>query len=117
MIELSRNITFGQFVNNGSSLTRMDPRVKLLCAILLIALVSYVGTYAAFAICLLGCLAVQGASRLPGSYIWRTFRPIVILLIFIFVFFVLNDSSTTEYTNLIWHWSIFSISQEGLLHS
>ncbi|HZU67954.1 MAG TPA: energy-coupling factor transporter transmembrane component T [Ktedonobacteraceae bacterium] len=117
MIELSRNITFGQFVNNGSSLTRMDPRIKLMSAILLIALVSYVGTYAAFAVCLFGCLAVQWASQLPGSYIWRTFRPIVILLLFIFVFQVLLYSSPTQYTTLIWHWGIFSISQEGILHS
>ena len=38
MIELSRNITFGQYVNNSSVLTRLDPRAKLLCALLLIAL-------------------------------------------------------------------------------
>ena len=117
MIELSRSITFGQFVNNGSKLTRMDPRIKLLCTILLIALVSYVGTYAAFGICLLGCLLVQWTSRLPGSYIWRTFKPIFILLVFIFALQVLLYSSPTQHTTLIWHWGIFSLSQEGILHS
>lgn len=117
MIELSRSITFGQFVNNGSGLTRMDPRMKLLCTILLIVLVSYVGTFAAFGVCLLGCLVLQWASRLPAGYIFRTFQPIVILLVFIFALQVLLYSSPTEHTTLIWHWGIFSLSQEGILHS
>ena len=65
MIELSRSITFGQYVNNGSRLTRMDPRTKLLCTILLIVLVSYVGTFAAFAACLLGCLGA--ATTIEGG--------------------------------------------------
>src|SRR6266849_2122268 len=53
MIEISRNIAIGQYINNGSSLTRMDPRAKLICGVLLIALVSYVSTFTAFAVCLL----------------------------------------------------------------
>jgi energy-coupling factor transport system permease protein len=117
MIELSRSITFGQYVNNGSRLTRMDPRVKLASAILLIALVSYVGTFAAFGVCLLGCLVLQYASCLPIGYILRTFRPILILLIFIFVLQVILYSSPTQHTTMIWHWGIFSLSQEGIVHS
>jgi energy-coupling factor transport system permease protein len=117
MIELSRNITFGQFVNNGSRLARMDPRMKLVCTILLIALVSYVGAFTAFAVCLLGCLLLQWVSRLPAGYILRTFQPLVILLIFIFVFQVVLYSSPTQHTTLIWHWGIFSLSQEGMVHS
>src|SRR5205807_1747059 len=53
MIELSRNVTFGQYINNGSAITSLDPRVKIAGAILLIALVSFVGSFAAFALCLL----------------------------------------------------------------
>lgn len=117
MIELSRNITFGQYVNNGSRLTQMDPRTKLLCLIVLIALVSYVGTFPAFGVCLLGCLVLQWASSLPSGYILRTFRPLIILLIFIFVFQVVLYSSPTQHTSLIWHWGIFSLSQEGIVHS
>jgi energy-coupling factor transport system permease protein len=117
MIELSRSITFGQYVNNGSRLTRMDPRAKLACAILLIALVSYVRTFLAFAVCLLACLILHYASRLPASYVLRTFRPIFVLLIFIFVLQVILYSSPTQYTTMIWHWGIFSLSQEGIAHS
>lgn len=117
MIEISRNITFGQYVNNGSTLTRMDPRAKLLSIILLIALVSYVGTFTAFAVCLLGCIALQWASHISVSYILRSFKPIFILLIFIYIIQVVLYSSPTQHTTLIWHWGIFSISWEGMIRS
>lgn len=117
MIELSRNITFGQYVNNGSDLTHMDPRAKLLATILLIALVSYVGTFTAFAVCLLGCILLQWASHISFSYILRSFKPIMILLIFIYIIQVVLYASPTQHTTLIWHWGIFSISGEGMTRS
>jgi energy-coupling factor transport system permease protein len=59
MIELSRDITFGQYINNGSALARMDPRTKLSCAFLLVALSLYASKFAAFATCLLICVVVH----------------------------------------------------------
>jgi energy-coupling factor transport system permease protein len=53
MIELSRNITFGQYINNGSALTRMDPRTKLICAFLLIVLALCIKNFLAFAVFLI----------------------------------------------------------------
>ena len=64
MIELSRNITFGQYINNGSALTRLDPRTKILGAVLLITAVSFVNHFLAFAICLLFCCILQAYSRI-----------------------------------------------------
>lgn len=117
MIELSRNITFGQYINNDSALTRMDPRAKLLCTILLIALVSYVGSFIAFAVCLVGCIIIQWISRIPLSYILRTFKPVVIFLIFIYIIEVVFYYSPTQHTTLIWQWSIFTVSWEGIIRS
>src|SRR5947209_8493611 len=85
MIELSRNITFGQYINNGSALTRMDPRTKLLCAILLIILVSIVSSFTAFAICLLFCVILQRASRISTSYVLGGFKLFMGFLIIIFL--------------------------------
>ena len=73
MIELSRNLTFGQFVNNGSPLIRMDPRTKLVCALLYIALFSIVSRFSAFIICFICCIAIQIISRLPLSFVIRSF--------------------------------------------
>lgn len=117
MIELSRDLSFGQYINNGSALMRMDPRAKLLCVIALIALVSYVGTFTAFGLCLLGCLCVQQASRIPLTYVLRTFKPILFLLVFIYIIQVILYTSPTQHSTLLWQWGIFSISWEGMIHS
>lgn len=117
MIELSRNVTFGQYINNGSAITSMDPRVKIASAILLIALVSFVGSFAAFALCLLFCINLQWASHISVPYVLRSFKPIMIFLIIIYVIQVLFYYSPTQHTTLIWQWGIFAVSWEGIIRS
>lgn len=117
MIEISRNIAIGQYINNGSPLTRMDPRAKLICGILLIALVSYLGTFTAFAACLLMCALIQSESRISFLYVLQTFRVIVAFMAFIYVIEVLFYYSPTQHTSLIWQWGIFNISWEGIIRS
>ena len=117
MIELSRDITFGQYINNGSVLTRMDPRAKLLCAILLIALVSTIGSFIAFGICLLACIILHWMSRIPVAYVLRGFRAIAIFLLFIYIIEVLFYYSPTQHTTLIWQWGIFNVSWEGIVRN
>jgi energy-coupling factor transport system permease protein len=117
VIELSRDITFGQYVNNGSALTRMDPRTKLLGAVFLIVAVSLIGTFTAYALCLLCCILIQSVSRIPVSYVLRSFKPLVIFLVILYVLEVVFYYSPTQHMTLIWHWGIFMISWEGILRS
>lgn len=118
MIELSRNVTFGQYINNGSALTRMDPRTKLFCAILLIGITSYANKFLAFAICLLFCLALQKISRISTAYVLRSFKPFLGLLAFIYVFQVLFYSPPSDqHQTIYWHWWLLSISKEGIINS
>ena len=117
MIELSRDITFGQYVNNGSALTRMDPRAKLLAATLLIILVSFVTSFTAFALCLLYCIALQVASRIPVSYALRGFKPFLGLLAFIYIMQIVFYYSPTQHTTLIWQWGLLAVSREGIIRS
>lgn len=116
MIELSRNVTFGQYINNGSALSRMDPRTKLFCAVLLIILVSVISRFSAFALCLLFCAALQRSSRITISYILGSFKPFVAFLIFIFFIEVLFFQNP-PHTHLIWQWWILSISKLGITTS
>src|SRR5438105_13104411 len=115
MIELSRNITFGQYVNNSSVLTRLDPRAKLLCALLLIALFSYVSNFTALAVCFLCCIFLQAVSRISVIYVLRGFRFIVIFLGFLYILQVVFYYSPTQHTSLIWHWATFAVSWKGIL--
>jgi energy-coupling factor transport system permease protein len=112
MIEISRTITFGQFINNHSPLTRMDPRGKLLCLILLIIVTSLIKSFAAFAALLLFCILIQVLSRISTRYVLRGFRPFLGFLAFIFVLQVLFY--TGQQQTIYWHWGMLSISLEGL---
>lgn len=117
MVELSRTITFGQYINNGSALTRMDPRTKLLCAILLIALVSFVHSFLAFALCLLSCLLLQRISRLSIAYVLRMFKTFLPFLAFIYVIQILFHYAPNTPQTILWHWQFLSISREAILTS
>ncbi len=117
MIEVSRNLSMGQFVDNHSHLTRLDPRVKLLGAIVLITLVSIVNTFIAFLPCLLICLFLQWWSRLSPRYTLRGFQAVILFMAFVYVFQVLFYISPTQHNSLIWQWGLLSLSWEGLLRS
>ncbi len=116
MIELTRTVAFGQFINNGSTLSRMDPRTKLFCALLLIALVSFVSNITAFLLCLLVCITIQLLSHISITFILRTFKPFIAFFIVIFFIEVLFYQNP-PHTPLIWQWTIFSISRKAIFIS
>ncbi|GER86150.1 energy-coupling factor transporter transmembrane protein EcfT [Dictyobacter vulcani] len=116
MLELSRYVTFGQYVNNSSALARMDPRVKLICAVLLIGLTSFLSSYLAFALCLLFCIVLHRMSHLSLGYILRSLRPFIIFLFIAFIFQVLFYTPAKA-PQWLWHWWILGISQAGILAS
>ncbi len=116
MIEISRNINFGQYINNGSAFTRMDPRTKLLCVVLLIAAASYLSKFTAFAAFLLLCIALQSFSRISTPYVLGSFKPFLGFLIFIFCLEVLFYQSP-PHTKQLWQWWILNISWAGIINS
>lgn len=118
MIELSRNVTFGQYINNGSALTRMDPRTKLFCIFLLIVLVSVARTFSAFAVCLLFCVALQWASRISAPYVLRSFKMFIPFLAFIYIIEVLfYYAPTNQHLTVLWQWAFLSVSKEAIIFS
>ncbi|GCE16865.1 energy-coupling factor transporter transmembrane component T family protein [Dictyobacter kobayashii] len=116
MIELSRYVTFGQYVNNGSPLARMDPRAKLICAVLLIGLTSYLSTFQAFALCLLFCVVLHQLSRISIGYVLRSLRPFIIFLLIAFVFEVLFYVPPKA-PQWLWHWWVLGITWQGIINS
>lgn len=113
MMELSRQIPFGQFVNNGSRLVRLDPRVKIICLALLVGVLVSVRSWVAFLILFGCCFLIQAASRLRFSFVLRGFRPLLLLLpmmLFFQIFFYQPSSGVQN----IWQWGIFSLSWEGI---
>lgn len=116
MIELSRYVTFGQYINNGSSIARMDPRAKLICAILLIALVSFLSSFFAFALCLIFCIVLHWKAQVSLCYVLNSLKPFMIFLIIAFVFEVLFYTSAPT-SQTLWHWWFLNISWAGIIIS
>ncbi len=116
MIEFSRYITLGQYINNESPLARLDPRAKLVSAILLIVLFSWLNSFLAFAFCLLFCSVLQRRSRISLSYVLGSFRPFLPFLLFAFVVEVLFYTAPKN-TVQLWQWWIFAISWKGIIAS
>jgi energy-coupling factor transport system permease protein len=113
MIELSRYIPFGQYVNNGSLVIRLDPRTKIVGAILLIGCISFINHFLAFVFCLLFCVILQRNSRISPVYILRSIGPFVIFLLFALVMQVLFYLPPKG-TPLLWSWWVLSISWRGI---
>jgi energy-coupling factor transport system permease protein len=114
MIEISRNVTFGQYINNGSPLTHMDPRAKLISAFLFIALTLFINHFIAFAVCLLICVVIQWQSRISTPYVLGSFKSFLGFLLFIYVIQVLFYYAPNQHQTILWHWWIISISREAL---
>ena len=81
--EISRNITIGQFLALGSFIHKMDPRIKLLSCVLLVAAITFSASITANAILLLVVFALVPLSKIPIRYALSGLKPaipIVLLL-------------------------------------
>lgn len=112
-IELSRNITFGQYLDLKSPVHRLDPRTKIVaCAALMIA-TFMVRSFLGLGILLVAAAIIQVAARIPFGYTLRGMRLLIGTVLFLMVFQVLfypNPDPATTY----WSWWILSISADGI---
>lgn len=110
-IEFSRNITFGQYLDLGSPIHRLDPRVKLIAVgVMMLALLintSFVG----FAVAGVAVILLQSIARVPLGYVLRGMSLLVATLAIIFAFQVLFFPSPPDPW---WQWGILSISWAGV---
>jgi energy-coupling factor transport system permease protein len=117
MMELSRNVTIGQYVNSGSVLHRLDPRIKVLGLVALIVVISLASTFTAFgALALLG-LFTLALSRISPRFIAESLRPALLFLAIIYIFQVLFYQPSVPHPHTLWSWGPLSVSVEGLLAS
>ena len=114
MLELQRNVIFGQFVETGSFIHRMDARVKITATLILIVASFLVDTFRGFAVILPLLVAIGIASKVPIGYVLRGSRIFLAFLVFILAFQVLFYPGDVPESNYLWHWGILSVSTEGL---
>ena len=114
MLELQRNVIFGQFVDTGSFIHRMDARVKIAATLVLIVASFLVDSFLGFAILAPLLLAIGLVSKIPLGYVLRGSRLFLAFLVFILFFQVLFYPGDVPESDYFWHWGILSISREGL---
>ena len=106
-----KDITMGQYYPGESSLHKLDPRTKIVSAMLFLVLVFIIDQlwlYAAMAVFIAAMVAV---ARIPARYFILTLKPLKWIIVFMFIINTLFTSGET----LLWSWWIIRITQEGLL--
>jgi energy-coupling factor transport system permease protein len=112
VLELQRNVIFGQYVDTGSFIHRMDARIKLVITFVFVVASFLIGNFVGFGVVFALLALIQVASRIPVSFILRGSQFFLAFLLFILVFQVLFYPG--EASNYLWRWGILSVSTEGL---
>jgi energy-coupling factor transport system permease protein len=112
VLELQRNVVFGQFVETGSVIHRMDPRIKLAATFVMLVASFVIDDFLGFAVALALLALIQIVSLIPLGYLLRGSGFFLGFLLFILAFQVLfYPGEVSEY---LWRWGILSVSTEGL---
>lgn len=114
MLELQRNVIFGQYVETGSLIHRLDARIKLIATALLVIASFLVDGFLGFALLLPLVALIQLVSRVPFSYLARGSSFFLGFLAFILVFQVFFYPGEAPESSVLWRWGFLSVSTEGL---
>jgi energy-coupling factor transport system permease protein len=112
VLELQRNVIFGQFIDTGSFIHRMDSRIKLAAVFAMLVASFLIDSFLGFAVVLVLIVLIQAVSRVPLSYVLRGSALFIGFLIFILFFQVLFYQGDAH--DYLWRWGVLSISTEGL---
>ncbi len=110
---MKMDIAFGQYCHGDSVLHRLDPRVKIVTAILFIVEIFLAKSAAAFALIVAASIFLIVLSGISPRIILRGIRPIVFVILFtavINIFFVRGEKPLVEF------W-IIKIYPEGLINA
>jgi len=114
VLELQRNVIFGQFVETGSLIHRIDPRIKLAAVAAMLVASFLIDSFLGFAVVFLLLALIQVVSRIPLGYLLRGSGIFLGLLLFILVFQILFYGGDVSEAGYLWRWGMLSISTEGL---
>jgi energy-coupling factor transport system permease protein len=76
-----KDITIGQYFPGESSVHRLDPRVKIILAVLLIVCLFISNSMAGYAVCALAVGLTLMISRVPVRHVFKGLRPLMIILL------------------------------------
>lgn len=107
------DVAFGQYCEGDSLLHRLDPRAKLIIAILYIVVIFLAKNVFAFALLVLTTAAMIFISRIPKVIVLRGLKPILFIALFTAVFNIFFFKGETLLVD-VW---IIKIYLEGLINA
>lgn len=110
---MMKDLSVGRYYNGDSILHRMDPRVKVLLFIIYMITVFLAETPVAMLLTFAVVLVITLLSRIPLMEVLRSIKPIVFIMIFIFVL----NLFTIRTGNVLWKWNILVITDAGLMRA
>lgn len=79
---MNLDISFGQYCEGNSIIHRMDPRAKIVAAILYIVTVFLAKNLYAFGLLVLSAIVLVAVSGIPVRIVMKSMKPLVIILLF-----------------------------------
>lgn len=106
-----KNITLGQYYPSESGMHRMDPRIKVLLAVLYIVCATFLAkNIISFGLLLLSSVLLVIISRIPLKTVFRSVTPVIFVMLFASLFQIFGKSGETPLVE----WWIIRIYPEGL---
>jgi energy-coupling factor transport system permease protein len=114
MLELQRNVIFGQYIDTRSLIHRLDPRIKIV-AMWLFVIFSFLVDLPGLLLSLPLLVLLHFVARISFGYILEGSRIFLIFLVVIAVFQILFYRGAFAERDVLWEWWIVSVSVDGIL--
>lgn len=111
-MELTKNITLGVYLPGETVIHRLDPRTKIIAAVLLIILLLFIKSYQAYSLILVFLTALIFISAIPLRYALCGLKPMLPVLILMWLFQLFLYSKPDA--EVLFSWWIFTATDAGL---
>lgn len=106
-------IIIGRYIPGDSIIYKMDPRGKLLVAILFIFIIFLANNWLTYGIIALFAILAVAATKLKAKIFWDGVKPLIWLIFFTSVLQLFFTTGGTIY----WKWWIFTLSSFGIANA
>ncbi|MGI6327493.1 MAG: energy-coupling factor transporter transmembrane component T family protein [Dethiobacteria bacterium] len=107
---MMQSITLGHYLPGDSFLHNLDPRIKLLCLLVLIVALFLVRTFWGFMLFGVFIIIIFSASKLPWRYFLRGLRPVFFIIFFTLILHFLFTNGGRVY----WRLGPLSVEEAGV---
>jgi energy-coupling factor transport system permease protein len=121
--EFQRYVTIGQHIPTGSTIHHLDPRTRILGALLVLLAVTATPNLLGLGIALVAVLILIGVAQVPIGYALKgLLAPLPFILFLVALQIVLSPAQLAggaagdQPLAVLWHWGPFTVSTAGIIN-